>query len=71
MDFDNNKTQSNNITYNKALKEIKKEEETLLAIRVPEGLHTKLKTKAAQDNNSIKKILTSLIKSYLDNKITI
>jgi predicted HicB family RNase H-like nuclease len=63
--------QNKNRTLDAAMEAVRKEEDTLFTIRMSKSLHKQLKTRAAEDNTTIRRILTELVTRFLDNNITI
>ena len=56
-----------NISYNNAMEEMKKVDESAINNKIPKALHNQFKAKAAQQGSTIKKELVKMITRYVEN----
>lgn len=63
--------QHKNVKLDKAMAKIEKEQDTLIALKIPKKLQMELKSKVATEDTTIRKVLTELITRYINNNITI
>jgi hypothetical protein len=69
MEFNMKNDTQRNISYDRAVAEMKKViiEEVALNNNIPKSLHCKFKTKAAQEGTTIKNELIRMITSYVES----